>query len=264
MKLLSQGEIEKAINKLEKSKRGDAALQIGILAEKGKVPACNLDCALGWYRIALDRGDTRGFPASAVLFWNVDRKDIAVEILNLGARWNEIACRGFLKSQGYDVPQPDLYLDAMEKQRLQEEATAIRKQQLNNALALGLAAGLVAWSAKQQGSANYYQNQMVPAYSAQQAPRRISSSPANAAVSERQILCPDGSYVTGKCRLAPNGRYVGGTPTMAPDGSYVGGTPRITPDGSYVGGNGRITLCPDGSYVAGQCRLAPNGKYVGN
>ena len=250
-----RGDYPEAVRLFSKSAKPEAAFRMGELAEKGQVLNCDLQCAARYHATSADAGYLPAIPAIAVLYYNNGQREQAFELFRYGARWNEPASQDFLQTNGYAVPDPDLWNAHIAK--LQAEQAARQQQQDLAAYLLG------------SFFAGYYGATAAPpvpppsVQGASPVPRVAAPSSSQPQGSMR--ICPDGSYVYGtECRIAPNGQYLPGPATIAPNGQYVTGRPQIAPDGTYVGGNGPVRICPDGSYVSGsRCVITPNGSYVG-
>jgi hypothetical protein len=286
IKAAEKGDVAGAVKKFNKSKKPEAIFRLAQLAEAGLLKDCDkVYCAAEWYGRAANAGHVSGLTHLAILNFNNGFKDIGIQQFQRAARWNDPLARDLLSQMDENVPQPDLYDQAVERQRQQQ--LAARQQQLEaqgqiaQMLGYFIGCGFGSACVSQDASAYSYapkQQNLAPVRSYSPSPLQSNNSlpvttnprPGNSIQMENSYvgspakMCPDGSYVAGSCQMAPDGSYVGGQPHMAPNGSYVAGTPRMAPDGSYVGGTGPVTMCPDGSYVSGtSCHLTPNGKYVG-
>lgn len=295
----AKGDIGKAIEKWQKSPKAEAMFRIAELAEAGKLQDCDVVyCAVSWYRKAALAGHIPSVTHVAILNFNNGFEEDGLNQFRLAARLNDPLARDLLAQMKQAVPAPDLYYQALEEQRQRQAAAQRAKEQQQAQLAYilgymigcGFGGGCAAPTTVQSGyavpvasptptnllaprrreavSTSYTPQAALPA-----APngglRRFGfdepqKSDARIASPSYPTLCPDGTYVQGRCSLAPDGDYVGGQPQLAPDGTYVSGQPTLAPNGRYVGGGGPTILCPDGSYVSGhRCRLTPDGRYVG-
>ncbi|HEY9091884.1 hypothetical protein [Parasphingorhabdus sp.] len=265
IKAVAKGDIVKAVKKFNKSKKPEAIFQLALLAEAGMLKDCDrVYCAAQWFNRAGNAGYIPGFTHLAILNLNNGFKEIGITQFQWAARWNEPLARDLLGQMKENVPEPDLYEQAIRQQRQQQLAIQERQLQAQGQMAhmLGYLIGCgfdSACIAQQQAAAT-----STYPHPAQRPVQNYSDNGQNSYSGSDVQMCPDGSYVAGGCRMAPDGSYVGGQPQMAPNGSYVTGNPQMAPDGSYVGGNGPVIMCPDGSYVSGtRCHLTPNGTYVG-
>lgn len=271
LKAVERGDFARAYKEFAKSTRPEAPYYIGRMALAGEVPGCDANCALEWFRKAVERDYIPALNQIAMLYYNDGQKEAGIAILQFAARWNDANSSGLLREMGQVVPPPDLWNQRVaELQALQQEQ---QRAQASSDQILGFALG--AFLSGYSGHRSNTRSSNQPSYSAplpiqnpiQRAPigGYGTSATSGAGSQDRTMMCPDGSYVYGtRCSLAPNGSYLPGQARLAPDGTYVVGQPRLTPDGSYVGGSGRTILCPDGSYVVGsRCQLAPNGQYLG-
>lgn len=250
-----RGDYPEAVRLFSKSEKPEAAFRMGVLAEKGVVANCDLQCAARWYARSADAGHIPAIPAIAILYYNSGQRELAFELFRYGARWNDFACRDFLQVSGIAVPDPDLW-----NARVAESQAEQAKRQQQQDLAAYL---LGSFFAGYTGSAVAAPTQQPSAQAT--SPSLQAAAPTWSQPQSSMRICPDGSYVYGtECRIAPNGRYLPGPATIAPNGQYVTGRPQIAPNGKYVGGSGPVRICPDGSYVAGsRCMITPNGTYVG-
>lgn len=297
-KAFSHGDLAKALNKWGRSNKPEALARIASLAEAGKIQDCDpVQCAVRWYVKAALAGHIPSLTNVAILNFNNGFKEVGLGQFQLAARLNDPLARRLLAEMSKPVPEPDLYLQFEEEERQRRLAaqTAANEQTAQAAQALGYllgcnlgggcsAASVVPGYDSARPASVPPAYTAIPSYSSNRTYGALPGNPqvqtrpvmppeANPRVSGRDAeegrtpsasLCPDGTYVAGRCSMAADGSYVGGKPQMAPNGSYVGGTPRLAPDGTYVGGPGRTVMCPDGSYVSGRCRLMPNGRYVGS
>lgn len=271
-KLIKDGRPAKAYEILAKSEKAEAANKIGEMAADGLLPECAKACALDWFNKAAALGKVTALDQMAVIYWNDGKKAEALSYLNQAARWNDPGAIEFLRNLGETIPEPDLWTaqvarqqeETERKRQAQAQAQNQVRQDLGNALLLGLLIVGAAGAAR-AGGAQSYQPYVAVAPPSVPPPYVNKSTSFSAFESSSTRLCPDGTYVYGeRCHMAVDGTYTGGAPQMAPDGSYVSGRARLAPNGAYVGSAGRVILCPDGSYVAGErCMLTPNGTYVG-
>lgn len=142
-----------AVRLFSKSHNPKSYDRLGKLAEEGRVPNCDLDCAVRWYIKAADGGNLDSLPSIAIIYWNAQKQDIAIEVFNYAARWNEPLSREFLSQSGRPVPSPDLWNNHVEQQRLatiQAQEQQARNDQMFGALLLG---AVTTWSAAQSGQA---------------------------------------------------------------------------------------------------------------
>lgn len=268
---VERGDFARAYKEFAKSNRPEAPYYIGRMALAGEVPGCDANCALEWFRKAVEKDYIPALNQIAMLYYNDGQKETGIAIFQFAARWNDANSSELLREMGEDVPPPDLWNQrVVELQAVQQEQ---QRAQASSDQILGFALGAFLSGYSGRRSTTKSSNQ--PSYSAplpiQNPIKRApiggygTSSTSGAGSQGRTMMCPDGSYVYGtRCSLAPNGSYLPGQARLAPDGTYVVGQPRLAPDGSYLGGSGRTILCPDGSYVVGsRCQLAPNGQYLG-
>lgn len=152
-KAYNKGDVAKAIKKWASSKRPEAAFRLGQIAEQGEVPDCDQNCALQWYRRAIKGNYIPALMPFGALLYNDGQKEKGLAVFNLAARWNDQNARSLLQQMEEKVPDPDLWNNYVEQQRLAAERKRIEQDQANQTLAAALAAGTILWSNYQIGKA---------------------------------------------------------------------------------------------------------------
>ncbi len=233
----------------DKAIAGDPAAQnnLGLLWENGldSTPK-NLNQAAEWYLRAAKQNLPVAMVNLARVQYALGYGDAAVSWLHLAARWGYSDAVTELRRRNLNVPQSDL----LAAQQTQDAA---------DAEALGALIGLAIMGAVVTDNPEVLNSPaLLP-----------SMTPSPSTSTEGLVMCPDGTYVMGRCNQCSDGSYVGGTGCrMAPTGDFVrdtGTMPQMAPDGTYVPGGSAVIMCPDGSFVSGKyCRLAPDGTYVGS
>lgn len=138
----AKGDFAKAYQKWLRSSQPEAMFRIGTLAQAGNVPGCDLNCAMSWFRKAVDRDYIPAITGMGVLYLNDGQRERALAALAYAARWNEPDARKILLDLSQPVPDPDL-LEAFQARRtaqaeVQAEAQARAQQNLAALLAVGV------------------------------------------------------------------------------------------------------------------------------
>jgi hypothetical protein len=127
-KAYDRGDVMAAVDMWQRSASPEAWYWVGKVATSGKIKLCDpINCAADWFYKSGDAGYLPALNELAALYINNGRMETGVDVLKVGARWNDPDARRILEEMGRAVPPPDLAEQAAARQS-QERAQADAQQ----------------------------------------------------------------------------------------------------------------------------------------
>lgn len=127
-----RGDLSAAAELWHRSTDPRAPFMLGNMAKKGKLKDCDpIYCAAKLFQQSGEAGYLPALVELAALNINNGYMEEGVNILQIGARWNDPDCRRILEEMGRAVPPPDLY-----EQHTAEQAQAQLRERSQQQVAL--------------------------------------------------------------------------------------------------------------------------------